>query len=141
LGSLVVLLPLLLMVALFAGYYYTALKLSGRLINTLYALLIWLLLEAMLIRGLAVAARRLAWQRAEAKREAAAQAPTGESGEALPVEEPELAIERVNQQSLRLIRLGLFAGLAAVLWWVWADLLTAFSYLDTVTLYEFTSGT
>src|SRR5690606_24322272 len=36
--------------------------------------------------------------------------------------------------------LGLFAGLAAVLWWVWADLITVFSYLDTVTLYEFTSG-
>ena len=140
LGSLVVLLPLLLMVALFAGYYYTALKLSGRLIDTLYALLVWVLLEALLIRGLAVAARRLAWQRAEARREAEAQAPTGESGEALPVEEPGLAIEEVNQQSLRLIRLGLFAGLAAVLWWVWADLITVFSYLDTVTLYEFTSG-
>ena len=27
-----------------------------------------------------------------------------------------------------------------MLWWVWADLLTVFAYLDTVTLYEFTSG-
>lgn len=141
LGVLVILLPLMLLVAMFAGYYYTALKLSGRLIDTLYALLIWVLLEALFIRGLGVAARRLAWQRAEAKREAEAQAPTGESGEALPVEEPELAIEQINQQSLRLIRLGLFAGLAAVLWWVWSDLLGVFSYLDTITLYEFTSGT
>ena len=140
LGALVALLPLLLMAAIFAGYYYTALKLSGRLIDTLYALLLWVLLEALLARGLAVAARRLAWQRAQARRETEAQTPEGVDGMAAPVEEPGLAIEQVNQQSLRLIRLGLFAGLLAVLWWVWADLLTVFSYLDNVTLYEFTQG-
>lgn len=140
LGMLVILLPLLLLAAVFAGYYYTALKLSGRLIDTLYALMIWVLLEAVLIRGLAVAARRLAWQRAEARRQAEAQAPEGVDGAPAPVEEPGLAMEQVNQQSLRLIRLGLFAGLLAVLWWVWSDLLTVFSYLDTITLYEFTQG-
>lgn len=140
LGMLVILLPLLLLAAVFAGYYYTALKLSGRLIDTLYALMVWVLLEAVLIRGLAVAARRLAWQRAEARRQAEAQAPEGVDGAPAPVEEPGLAMEQVNQQSLRLIRLGLFAGLLAVLWWVWSDLLTVFSYLDTITLYEFTQG-
>jgi potassium efflux system protein len=140
LGALITLLPLLLMAAIFAGYYYTALKLSGRLIDTLYALLLWVLLEALLARGLAVAARRLAWQRAQSRRDAEAQAPEGVDGAPTPVEEPGLAIEQVNQQSLRLIRLGLFAGLLAVLWWVWSDLLTVFSYLDNVTLYEFTHG-
>jgi potassium efflux system protein len=138
-GALFILLPLALMVALFAGYYYTTLKLSGRLIDTLYALLIWVLLEAMLVRGLSLAARRLAWQRLQAKRDAVQQeTPDGAS---VAVEEPELAIEDVNEQSLRLIRLGLLAGLVAVLWWVWSDLLTVFTYLDTITLYQFTSGT
>src|SRR5690606_1456186 len=85
------------------------------------------------------AARRLAWQRLQAKRDAAQQeTPDGAS---VAVEEPELAIEDVNEQSLRLIRLGLLAGLVAVLWWVWSDLLTVFTYLDTITLYQFTSGT
>ena len=140
-GALVILLPFLLLIAVFAGYYYTALKLTGRLIDTLYALIVWMLLEAIVIRGLAVAARRLAWQRAKAKREAEAQAPEGVDGTSVPVEEPRLDLEKINQQSLRLVRLGLFAGLLATLWWVWADLLTVFSYLDTVTLYEFTYGT
>jgi small-conductance mechanosensitive channel len=92
--------------------------------------------DFLAVRGLSVAARRLAWQRAQARRDTA----VAEGAEGTPLEEPTLAIEQVNQQSLRLIRLGLFAGLLAVLWWVWADLLTVFAYLDTVTLYEFTSG-
>src|SRR5690606_38718225 len=137
---LVILLPQLLLAAVFAGYYYTALNLSGRLIDTLYALMIWVLLEAMLIRGLAVAARRLAWQPAEARRQAEAQAPEGVGGAPGPVEGPGLAMEQVSQRSLRLIRRALFAGLLAGLWWVWSDLPCVFSYLDTITLYEFTQG-
>jgi potassium-dependent mechanosensitive channel len=55
------LLPLALFMAVCFGYYYTALKLSDRLINTLYLLMFWLVVEATFVRGLAVAARRLAY--------------------------------------------------------------------------------
>src|SRR5690606_13029031 len=78
-------LPLVLIAALFFGYYYTALKLTDRLIETLYLLLIWLLLEACFERGLSVAARRLAYQRAEAQRHAESR----DNGETeVAVEEP-----------------------------------------------------
>ena len=130
-------LPIALFLAVCFGYYYTALKLSDRLIDTLYLLMLWLVIEATFVRGLGVAARRLAYQRALAKRNAAKEA--GE-GEAL-VEEPTLDIEQVNQQSLRLIRLALIAGFIGALYLVWADLITVFSYLDNITLYEYTSGT
>ena len=53
------LMPLTLIVALVMGYYYTALKLTERLIDTLFLLILWRLLEAPLVRALAVAARRL----------------------------------------------------------------------------------
>ena len=138
LGFLFALLPLALFVAVCFGYYYTALKLSDRLINTLYLLMFWLVVEAAFVRGLAVAARRLAYQRALAKRQAAKEA--GEGNDVV-IEEPTLDIEQVNQQSLRLIRLALLAGFIAVLYWVWADLISVFSYLDNITLYEYTSGT
>lgn len=138
LGFLFALLPLALFVAVCFGYYYTALKLSDRLINTLYLLMFWLVVEAAFVRGLAVAARRLAYQRALAKRQAAKEA--GEGNDVV-LEEPTLDIEQVNQQSLRLIRLALLAGFIAVLYWVWADLISVFSYLDNITLYEYTSGT
>jgi potassium efflux system protein len=130
-------LPVALFVAVCFGYYYTALKLSDRLIDTLYVLMMWLVIEAAFVRGLGVAARRLAYQRALAKRQAAKEAGDGE----IPVEEPTLDIEQVNQQSLRLIRLALLAGFVGALYFVWADLITVFSYLDNITLYEYTSGT
>jgi potassium efflux system protein len=136
-GVMFTLLPIALFVAVCFGYYYTALKLSDRLINTLYLLMFWLVIEATFVRGLAVAARRLAYQRALAKRQAAKEAGDGEA----VIEEPTLDIEKVNEQSLRLIRLALLGGFIAALYWVWADLISVFSYLDNITLYEYTSGT
>ncbi|MNZ72864.1 Mechanosensitive channel MscK precursor [compost metagenome] len=85
-----------------------------------------------------VAARRLAYQRALSKRQT--QPKEGpEGGET--VEEPTLGIEQINEQSMRLIRLGLLIGFVIALYWVWADLISVVSYLDNVTLYQFTSGT
>jgi potassium efflux system protein len=133
------LLPLALIVAVAFGYYYTALKLSDRLITTLYLLMIWLIIEATFVRGLSVAARRLAYQRAMAKRQAQSK-DSGEGTETV-VEEPTLDIEQVNQQSLRLIRLALLGSFIVGLYWVWADLISVFSYLDNISLYEYSSGT
>ncbi|WP_282349535.1 mechanosensitive channel MscK [Pseudomonas sp. PS01301] len=136
-GLLFTALPIALFVAVCFGYYYTALKLTDRLIDTLYLLMIWLVIEAAFVRGLSVAARRLAYQRALAKRQLAK-----DSGEGEPVaEEPTLDIEQVNQQSLRLVRLALLAGFIGALYWVWSDLISVFAYLDNITLYEYTSGT
>ncbi|WP_394561409.1 mechanosensitive channel MscK [Aquipseudomonas alcaligenes] len=131
-------LPIGLFVAVCFGYYYTALKLTDRLIDTLYLLIFWLVLEAAFERGLAVAARRLAYSRALAQRQS--QSKEGPDGEPV-VEEPTLDIEQVNQQSLRLMRLALLSGFIACLYWVWADLITVFTYLDNITLYEYSSGT
>ncbi|MFF7706366.1 mechanosensitive channel MscK [Pseudomonas sp. NPDC007930] len=131
------LLPVALFLGVCFGYYYTALKLTDRLIATLYLLMIWLVIEAMFVRGLSVAARRLAYQRALSKRQAAK-----DNGDGDPIpEEPQLDIEQVNQQSLRLIRLVLIGAFIGVLYWVWADLITVFAYLDNITLYEYSSGT
>ncbi len=137
LGLLFSALPLALALAVGFGYYYTALKLTNRLIDTLYLLIFWVALEAVLIRALGVAARRLAYQRAVAKRESQPkESPDG--GEI--VESHALDIEQVNQQSLRLLRLSLLGGLLVGLYWVWADLISVFSYLDNVSLYQYTNA-
>ena len=77
-------------------------------------------------------------RRALAKRQNAAK--EGVDGET-NVEEPTLGIEQINQQSLRLIRLALLIGFIVCLYWVWADLISVISYLDNVTLYQYTAGT
>ncbi|WBE25547.1 mechanosensitive channel MscK [Denitrificimonas caeni] len=132
-GLVVVLLPFLFTVALVSGYYYTALKLSERLINTLSLVLIWILLEAMVVRGLALAARRLAWQRAQDARQN--QPKDGVEGE-VATDDMVLDISQINDQSLRLARLVLLGVFVVSLYWVWSDLLSLFTYLDNVTLYE-----
>ncbi len=132
-GFVVVLLPFLFTVALVSGYYYTALKLSERLINTLSLVLIWILLEAMVVRGLALAARRLAWQRAQDARQN--QPKDGVEGE-VATDDMLLDISQINDQSLRLARLVLLGVFVVSLYWVWSDLLSLFTYLDNVTLYE-----
>ena len=63
------LVPLALIGLLVFGYYYTALKLSARLIDTFYLVSVWVLLYETAMRGLSVASRRLAYRRAVAKRQ------------------------------------------------------------------------
>lgn len=119
------------------GYYYTALKLTGRLLDSLYIIAIWTVVQSAVLHGLDVAARRLALQRAHSRRQQPVR--EGADGGEL-IEEPTLALEQVNQQSLRLVRLGLLIGFVGIFYFVWADLLAVFTYLDSVNLYEYTSG-
>ncbi|HRP65093.1 MAG TPA: mechanosensitive channel MscK [Thauera sp.] len=134
------LMPIALIAAVLMGYYYTALKLTGRLIDTLFVLIIWRLVEATVIRALGVAARRLDHQQAVARREAAQREGLAGGDSDDGAETPRLDIDRISQQSLRLVHLGLLAGLIVSLYWVWADLITVFAYLDNITLYEYVSG-
>ncbi|MDY0205370.1 MAG: mechanosensitive channel MscK [Pseudomonas sp.] len=132
-GVVVALMPLLFVAALVSGYYYTALKLSARLLDTLSLMLIWALLEAVLVRGLALAARRLAWQRAQDAKQN--QPKDGVEGD-VATDDMLLDISQINEQSLRLARLILLGLFFISLYWVWADLLSLFTYLDNITLYE-----
>ncbi|MDN3523665.1 mechanosensitive channel MscK [Halomonas sabkhae] len=125
--------PLVLTGLVVSGYAYTALSLVSRFVMTLYLLGGWILVEAAVVRGLAVAARRLAYRRALARRRAQ-QEHEGESGLDI-VEEPPLDMQQVNQQSLRLAKLGLMIGFLVALYMVWADLLTVFGYLEQVMLF------
>src|SRR5690606_24652682 len=76
-----------------------------------------------------------AWQRLLKQREAEVRE-NPQNGEITLEEEPILDVEQVNQQSLRLLKLLLLGGLLVACYWVWADLITLFAYLDNITLYE-----
>lgn len=128
--------PLVLVALIVIGYYFTAVRLSGRMIDTFYLSLLWLLLDATAVRGLAVAAQRLAYKRAVADREAEPK----ENVEGVEVEEPQLDLQQVNQQSLRLIRLAVLSLFGVLLYWVWADVINAFSYTDNIVLWQTTEG-
>ncbi|WP_240454172.1 mechanosensitive channel MscK [Halomonas sp. NO4] len=138
LGLALAMVPLVLVGLIAYGYEYTALSLVGRFVITLYLLGLWILVEAAVVRGLAVAARRLAYRRALARRRAQVQ--EGAEGGLEVVEEPPLDMEQVNQQSLRLSKLILLIGFFAVLYLVWSDLFAVLGYLEQVTLLEPAAG-
>ncbi|GHE19950.1 potassium transporter KefA [Halomonas urumqiensis] len=137
-GLAMAMVPLGLIGLIVAGYEYTALSLVARFVITLYLLGGWILVEAAVVRGLAVAARRLAFKRALARRRAHVQ--DGAEGGPEVVEEPPLEMDQINQQSLRLSKLILMIGFVVLLYLVWADLLALLGYLDQVAIWEAPEG-
>lgn len=136
---LLVLAPLALAGMSFWGYHYTATRLADRFFITLYLIAGWMVVQGTVSRNLNVAGRRLAYQRALNKRQAG---PARETQDAeMGVEVPEMDIRQINQQSLRLARLILTLIVAVLVYLTWADLLSATSYLESVTLWEYNKGT
>lgn len=126
--------PIALMVLTATGYFYTTLRLSGRWIETVYLVILWNLLYQTVLRGLSVAARRIAYRRALARRQNLIK--EGAEG-AEPQEEPGIALEQVNQQTLRITMLLMIALFGVVFWAIWSDLITVFAYLDSVVLWHY----
>ena len=126
--------PIALMVLTVTGYFYTTLRLSGRWIETVYLVIIWNLLYQTVLRGLSVAARRIAYRRALARRQNMVK--EGAEG-AEPQEEPTIALEQVNQQTLRITMLVMVALFGVLFWAIWSDLITVFAYLDSITLWHY----
>ena len=126
--------PVALMVLTATGYFYTTLRLAGRWIETVYLVMMWNLLYQTVLRGLSVAARRIAWRRALARRQHLVK--EGAEG-AEPQEEPTIALEQVNQQTLRITMLVMVALFAVMFWAIWSDLITVFAYLDSITLWHY----
>ena len=128
------LVPVGLMVLTATGYFYTTLRLSGRWIETVYLVIFWNLLYQTVLRGLSVAARRIAYRRAVARRQNLVK--EGAEG-AEPQEEPAIALEQINQQTLRITMLVMVALFGVMFWAIWSDLITVFSYLDSITLWHY----
>jgi len=139
-ASLVLVLAPLAVAGLLAwGYNYTAIKLTDRFIGTLYLIILWMLVEGAVMRNLNVAGRRLAYQRSLNKRQAP-QARESVDSE-VSVEIPVMDIQQINQQSLRLARMGLVILFGVLVYFTWSDLISAASYLQSVTLWEYNAGT
>ncbi|VYT83118.1 Mechanosensitive channel MscK precursor [Metakosakonia massiliensis] len=126
--------PVALMVLTATGYFYTTLRLAGRWIETFYLVILWNLLYQTVLRGLSVAARRIAYRRALSRRQHLVK--EGAEG-AEPQEEPTIALEQVNQQTLRITMLLMIALFGLAFWAIWSDLITVFAYLDSVVLWHY----
>lgn len=134
-------LPLTLAVAALAGYFYTAAFLTGKVAETLWFAIALMLLKDLLLRGLYVTQRRLRFQEALRRREeltaqraAAAEKDATPETEALPLEEDKINYAQLGDQVRQLVRMGYTFGLLFGLWWIWQNVIPAFSFLNNVEL-------
>ncbi|MDX7991184.1 mechanosensitive channel MscK [Xenorhabdus littoralis] len=129
--------PLILIVLMVSGYFYTTLRLTERWLYSLYLMFLWHISYQTCLRGLGIAARSIAYRRAIARRQSLMK--EGAEGEVL--EEPPMELDRINQQSLRLTSMVLFLIFLGAFYWIWSDLVTVFSYLDGVNLWQYSTTT
>ena len=134
LGMLFAVLALLIL----AGYVYSGAIIVACLWATLGTVVAVGVLHGLFSRWFLLGERRLAINRMEARRAAAAQeAVSGGSDEGFAtITEESLALETVNVQTGRLLRAVTLALWVSGLFWVWSDVLPALGRLDDVVLWS-----
>lgn len=139
------LVPVILIVLIALGYYYTALNLITHIINTYIAWVVWSLVRHTIYRGVTVASRRLAYRRLQEKRQQKQpdSNDVSASDDVVVITEQEegLALNEVRSQLLRFADLFIWTALFAIFYYVWSDLVTVVSYLRDITLWQQTSTT
>ncbi len=133
--------PLALALLAVFGYLFTAIALTNRLADTLWLALVIFVANLVVVRWLALAHRKLAWQMALEQREALTaarrDAAEDDADGDIPVIEPDqLDLDAVSQQTRRLLRVGMvFVGII-VGWGIWSDMLPALSILEQISLWS-----
>jgi potassium efflux system protein len=114
------------------GYYYTAVQLSSRLIQSVWFLQSLSVANAILLRWLLMARRRMALDHARKRRTAQAAAPAGAPA---VTPEMEMSLATVGDQAKRM--LGIVVTLTAIigLFVVWVDVLPALAVFQRVVLW------
>jgi potassium efflux system protein len=144
--ALTVTIPLGLAALSVTGYLYTAGTLTQLLINTLWFILVLVVIHQLVVRWLLLTRRRLAFQAIIARREAAARATaatsesdaTGSEAAREQIEEPTIDLVALSEESRKLLNTALgMVGFLGV-WMIWSDVLPAFHILDDITLWQHT---
>jgi len=142
---LLVIIPAILVILALTGYLYTAGTLIGRLIETTWMVFGLLVLNGLAVRWLAVTRRKLAYEAALERRKAAREAeqkkesmPGDEGSVPIAVEEPEVDLVALSEESRKLLNTTLvFTGIIG-LWLIWSEVLPALRFLDQVSLWHYT---
>lgn len=118
-------LPIVAIVLIFLGYYYTALNIIKHLILSFVVLILWVFISEMIYRIIRVASNRMTYRYKIKKLD--------EQEENQKLEKLEKITSDINRVTKLLVWVGLLAGLYLV---VWGDLIAVGSYLDNITLWH-----
>ena len=129
------------------GYYYSSVIIAGKLIWTYYILLVYVIIDATVVRSMRLQARRMAYQRkleayaqAKADRQAGIAVKNDDLAElSSPLDDEKMPISEINSKSKRAVNYILFLIFVSILYMVWKDILAVVNYLQSITLYSFSS--
>ena len=136
---LIVALPMSLTVLALAGYLYTAGTVTGAVIQTMYLVMGLIVVRELVVRWLVLVERRLrlkALRERRAAQRAAAAEPPREEG-TLQIEEREVDIVALSEQSTRLLNTGLLLTGLFGAWGIWSGILPAFGIFEEITLWHY----
>lgn len=132
------------------GWTFSVRVLTGRLFDTAVVVAVLVLIRAILLRGLALARRRLAFEQhrktleAMAKERESAAASTGsvekDSVVAPPDAPPELDLGSIHRQTRQLLSLGLWVVGAIAVLPIWREVFPAVERIDDIRLLPFAAG-
>lgn len=131
------LLPIALLLLVFAGYFYTATQLARRLTATAWLWVGLVLVHSIILRWITLQRRRLALQQAQQLR-AQAESELKQTTEN-PVESFTLArfdLGAIVGQILRLLNTSLVGAGILGLWLIWADVVPALGILNRIELWQ-----
>jgi potassium efflux system protein len=145
--ALLVFLPLAAAGAALAGFMYTAMTVIGHIVDTLWFMLLMVVVHQFIVRWLVLNQRKLRLQamreRRRAEQEARAAEKHSEETEGVisrDVDEPEIDLKALDEVSRRLTNNAfLMIGVVGA-WFIWSDMLPALQILDQITLWSYTKS-
>jgi len=136
--SLGVLLPASLLVLALFGYVYTAITLSAHLLDTIWLLVVLLVVQQLAVRWLLVLRRRIALRLALERRAARQVAAAAEDAdEPTPLLDDDITdVATLSDDSRRLVNLLLFTLAMLGLWFIWRDVMPALGIFSDIHLWN-----
>ncbi|UCC55662.1 MAG: mechanosensitive ion channel, partial [Gammaproteobacteria bacterium] len=136
--------PLGLAVLAIIGYVYTAGILTRSLIDSLWFILVLVIIQQLVVRWLLITRRRLAFQAAVERRRARTEEAerdhdiAGRQDFSEQIEEPAIDLIALGEESHKLLNMALaIVGISGI-WFIWSDVLPAFAILREFTLWNVT---
>jgi potassium efflux system protein len=138
--------PLVLCLLVGMGYYYSAMALNQRLGYTIWLVLALIVINSLVLRWLFVTRRQLALEKARRRREAerarieSQQVEGSDAAEdPMVVEEPEIGIAQINEQTRALLRTLILFAVLIGLWVIWHQVLPALNVMGDVGLWSYSA--
>jgi len=129
--------PILLFGLAVAGYYYSAVQLAQRFMQSVALAVTLMTVMGLLLRSVLIHRRRLTFEQKMAARQRSAQGETDETqSEFLTEAETAVDLVQVTRQTREFVRVAVMLAAFVLGWMIWKDVLPALEFLASIELWR-----